>query len=206
MPDSSPCEGPPATLNSGTRPEGRGRGGSPSPLGRGSARLDPVGRRQRQVDPAGLTADVEAAPSSPNPVSQDGLLPLAGFGTVTHKTGDGLRGFAVPFPLLRGGPQRSRPRLEQIRANLAPARDNRRDRPYEPGEQARAAPIVVPTLPWGRVREDSLMDGSRRRRTKDQVRKAWYARHRQRRFARRLGFPEPVLARVRSCPGTMAGP
>jgi hypothetical protein len=69
-----------------------------------------------------------------------------------------------------------------------------------------SSPTFVPTLPWGRVREDSLMDGSRRRRTKDPVRKAWYARHRQRRFARWLGFPAPEVPRVRSCPGNTAGP
>jgi len=33
------------------------------------------------------------------------------------------------------------------------------------------------------------MDGSRKRRTKDQVRKLWYASQRQLRFARWLGFP-----------------
>ena len=32
------------------------------------------------------------------------------------------------------------------------------------------------------------MDGSRKRRTKDPARKSWYARHRQARFARWLGF------------------
>src|SRR5262249_38986852 len=97
-------------------------------------------------------------------------------------------------------------KLERGREDVAPARDNRRDRPYEPVEQARAAPTFVPTLPLGRVREDSLIDGSRRRRTKDRVRKAWYARHRQRRFARRLGFPAAEVPRVRSCPGNSAGP
>jgi hypothetical protein len=32
------------------------------------------------------------------------------------------------------------------------------------------------------------MDGSRARRTRDPIRKAWYASHRQRRFARHYGF------------------
>jgi hypothetical protein len=32
------------------------------------------------------------------------------------------------------------------------------------------------------------MDGSRTRRTRDPIRKAWYASHRQRRFARHYGF------------------
>jgi hypothetical protein len=32
------------------------------------------------------------------------------------------------------------------------------------------------------------VDRTRRRRTRDKVRQAWYARHRQRRFARFLGF------------------
>ena len=32
------------------------------------------------------------------------------------------------------------------------------------------------------------MDGSRRRRRKDRARRAWYAHHRQLRFARWLGF------------------
>ena len=34
------------------------------------------------------------------------------------------------------------------------------------------------------------MDGTRKRRTRDKVRQAWYARHRQRRFARFLGFDD----------------
>ena len=34
------------------------------------------------------------------------------------------------------------------------------------------------------------MDGTRARRTRDKVRQAWYARHRQRRFARFLGFDD----------------
>ena len=32
------------------------------------------------------------------------------------------------------------------------------------------------------------MDGTRSRRMRDEARRAWYARHRQRRFARFLGF------------------
>jgi hypothetical protein len=32
------------------------------------------------------------------------------------------------------------------------------------------------------------VDGTRARRTRDRARQAWYARHRQRRFARFLGF------------------
>jgi hypothetical protein len=34
------------------------------------------------------------------------------------------------------------------------------------------------------------MDATRRRRTRDGARRAWYARHRQRRFARCLGFAD----------------
>ncbi|WP_406694442.1 hypothetical protein V5E97_25540 [Singulisphaera sp. Ch08] len=34
------------------------------------------------------------------------------------------------------------------------------------------------------------MDGTRARRTRDRTRQTWYARHRQRRFARFLGFVE----------------
>ena len=34
------------------------------------------------------------------------------------------------------------------------------------------------------------MDGTRARRTRDKARQAWYARHRQRRFARFLGFDD----------------
>ena len=37
------------------------------------------------------------------------------------------------------------------------------------------------------------MDGSRKRRTKDRARKAWYAHHRQVRFARWLGSPRPEI-------------
>ena len=33
------------------------------------------------------------------------------------------------------------------------------------------------------------MDATRTRRTRDRARQAWYASHRQRRFARFLGFP-----------------
>jgi hypothetical protein len=34
------------------------------------------------------------------------------------------------------------------------------------------------------------MDATRSRRTRDRARQAWYARHRQRRFARFLGFDD----------------
>ncbi len=34
------------------------------------------------------------------------------------------------------------------------------------------------------------MDGTRARRRRDKARQAWYARHRQRRFARFLGFDD----------------
>ena len=36
------------------------------------------------------------------------------------------------------------------------------------------------------------MDGTRARRTGDKARQAWYARHRQWRFARFLGFDNPA--------------
>ena len=36
------------------------------------------------------------------------------------------------------------------------------------------------------------MDATRSRRTRDRARQAWYARHRQRRFARFLGFDDRV--------------
>jgi len=35
----------------------------------------------------------------------------------------------------------------------------------------------------------TTMDATRRRRTRDRARQRWYARQRQRRFARFLGFP-----------------
>jgi hypothetical protein len=35
------------------------------------------------------------------------------------------------------------------------------------------------------------MDATRLRRTRDSVRQWWYAAHRQRRFARHMGFPPP---------------
>ena len=44
------------------------------------------------------------------------------------------------------------------------------------------------------------MDGTRTRRTRDRARQAWYARHRQRRFARFLGFDD--RARDPSSPPT----
>lgn len=37
------------------------------------------------------------------------------------------------------------------------------------------------------------MDATRARRTKDRARQDWYARHRQRRFARFLGFGPKTL-------------
>ena len=38
------------------------------------------------------------------------------------------------------------------------------------------------------------MDGTRSRRMRDEARRAWYARHRQRRFARFLGFGDRARA------------
>jgi hypothetical protein len=40
------------------------------------------------------------------------------------------------------------------------------------------------------------MDGTRARRTRDRARQGWYARHRQWRFARFLGFPVGPEAHV----------
>jgi hypothetical protein len=41
----------------------------------------------------------------------------------------------------------------------------------------------------------AAMDGTRARRTKDRARRRWYARHRQWRFARFLGFAGKDLGR-----------
>lgn len=51
------------------------------------------------------------------------------------------------------------------------------------------------------------MDGTRRRRTRDQVRQEWYARHRQRRFARMLGFAkrEEEVAAIQAREAGQAG-
>jgi hypothetical protein len=38
------------------------------------------------------------------------------------------------------------------------------------------------------------MDATRRRRMRDQARSRWYAGHRQRRFARHMGFAAPTPA------------
>ena len=38
--------------------------------------------------------------------------------------------------------------VDRVPPDVEPARDNPRDRPYEPVEQARAATTVVPPLPW----------------------------------------------------------
>jgi len=46
------------------------------------------------------------------------------------------------------------------------------------------------------------VDATRARRTRDQARRAWYARHRQRRFARFLGFDDQ--ARDAASPPTAA--
>jgi hypothetical protein len=50
------------------------------------------------------------------------------------------------------------------------------------------------------------MDATRKRRTKDRARQAWYARCRQRRFARFLGFgmSEPALPCIRPTAGACA--
>jgi hypothetical protein len=45
-----------------------------------------------------------------------------------------------------------------------------------------------------RAGEILTMDATRTRRTKDRARQAWYARHRQRRFARFLGFTQDAAA------------
>ena len=50
------------------------------------------------------------------------------------------------------------------------------------------------------------MDGTRARRTRDKARQAWYARHRQRRFARFLGFDDrgqDPASRRRPAPGAI---
>ena len=38
-----------------------------------------------------------------------------------------------------------------------------------------------------------MCDGTRRRRTRDEARRAWYARYRQLRFALHLGFIDPAF-------------
>jgi hypothetical protein len=78
-----------------------------------------------------------------NLVGRGGLLSLAGLGTITNKGGDWLRVFAVPVPLLvrvTNGPGR---RVGKIRENVEPARDNRRDRPYESVESRSYATCVA---------------------------------------------------------------
>jgi hypothetical protein len=40
-----------------------------------------------------------------------------------------------------------------------------------------------------------MCDGTRRRRTRDEVRRAWYARYRQLRFALHLGFIDRAFFR-----------
>ena len=45
-----------------------------------------------------------------------------------------------------------------------------------------------------RAVETLTMDATRTRRTKDRARQAWYAKHRQRRFARFLGFTQNATA------------
>jgi len=44
------------------------------------------------------------------------------------------------------------------------------------------------------------MDATRARRTRDRARQAWYARHRQRRFARFPGFPRAVPTECKATP------
>jgi hypothetical protein len=48
------------------------------------------------------------------------------------------------------------------------------------------------------------VDGTRARRTRDRARQAWYARHRQRRFARFLGFDDKAQA-VATAPAARPG-
>ena len=43
-----------------------------------------------------------------------------------------------------------------------------------------------------------MCDGTRRRRTRDEARRAWYARYRQFRFALHLGFLAPHAGAVRT--------
>ena len=58
--------------------------------------------------------------------------------------------------------------------------------------------------------EKPAMDGSRKRRMKDQARKVWYAHHRQVRFARWLGFlrieGDPISVQVVNHKGLLERP
>ena len=57
-----------------------------------------------------------------------------------------------------------------------------------------AEPAIGPAIHNDEV---ASMDATRARRTKDRARQCWYARHRQRRFARFLGFAAKNLGRDR---------
>jgi hypothetical protein len=50
------------------------------------------------------------------------------------------------------------------------------------------------------IREGRKMDATRARRTRDRARQVWYARHRQQRFARFLGFTRAVPTECKASP------
>ena len=84
-----------------------------------------------------------------------------------------------PVPASFGGSRREgRPRPAR---RVAPG-------PPTPGRRAHPRTSALIRRVWELTERRSAVDGTRARRTRDQARQAWYARHRQRRFARFLGF------------------
>jgi hypothetical protein len=65
--------------------------------------------------------------------------------------------------------------------------------------------VSIDDVTLHRAGETLTMDATRTRRTKDRARQAWYARHRQRRFARFLGFTQDATAAA-GCRRRPAGP
>jgi hypothetical protein len=58
--------------------------------------------------------------------------------------------------------------------------------------------MILPGNIFDPFEEVRLMDATRARRSKDPVRRWWYGLHRQRRFARRLGFAPPEIAQIKN--------
>jgi hypothetical protein len=107
------------------------------------------------------------------------------------------------------GPRASLPAGPALRV---PSRPRRSGKPIVPSRSS-WPPVPYrprPPLSWvdtainenqGPIRECTPMDATRARRTKDRARQTWYALHRQRRFARFLGFAKPGEATARINPG-----
>ena len=145
--------------------------GSPRPPGVG-----PIAKRPAQ---SAVPAGDPPGPPGTSVTARRLAAPGKALGRLPSSRRDAPSRGCPPVPDSFGGSRREgRPRPARV---VAPARPRA-------GRAALTRLRLSPRELGNSRQEASAVDGTRSRRMRDEARRAWYARHRQRRFARFLGF------------------